>query len=59
MEKRKYASRERRLMMRLNRRKRAFTERVPIWRLFRVDVLDFARSFLAFWAIVRILDKYF
>jgi hypothetical protein len=35
--------------------KMALMVRVPMWSVLRVEVLDFARSFLAFCAIVRLL----
>lgn len=51
IEKRNHASRERRLTRRLKTRKRALRDAVPMWRLLRVVVLAFARSFFAFCAI--------
>ena len=52
-----HARRERRLMRRVKRMKMPLTVAVPIWRLLRLAVLAFARSFFAFCAIVLVVRE--
>lgn len=52
-----HARRERRLMRRVKRMKMPLTVAVPIWRLLRLAVLAFARSFFAFCAMVLVVRQ--